>query len=371
VPRRVFIHVGCPKTGTSYLQSILRHNQGRLCEHGLLTPLNDAHHYALSLQVREVPRYAGNEELQRRVGRLRAAVRDFGGDVLLTHELLAPATAQQAEALLESLAPAEVHVVITARDLARQIPAEWQQHIKSGYTGSLPEFVAQVQAHKGAGRWFWSVQDVSDIARRWAGSLRPQRVHVVTVPPRGRDPEILWDRFAGVLGIPVGLCRVEDTRGNESLGVVEVELLRRANRIRRELGEPADRATLKRLALGMLGGRAGARRFGYDPRLHPWVVETGAGLVAALRGCDYHIAGNLDDLLPARVPEIGADPADVAESDLLDASIDALMDAAAQLCAADAERAELRRLLGDAELESVTNWERARSEARPAVRRTG
>ena len=52
------------------------------------------------------------------------------GDSIVSHELFAPATAEQAARAIAKLDFAEVHVVVTARDLARQIPAEWQEHLK-------------------------------------------------------------------------------------------------------------------------------------------------------------------------------------------------------------------------------------------------
>ena len=46
--RRVLLHVGCPKTGTSYLQDVLFRNQEVLREHDILYPAHrfDAHFLA-------------------------------------------------------------------------------------------------------------------------------------------------------------------------------------------------------------------------------------------------------------------------------------------------------------------------------------
>jgi hypothetical protein len=37
-PKRVLLHVGTPKTGTSYLQDVLFRNRELLREHGILYP---------------------------------------------------------------------------------------------------------------------------------------------------------------------------------------------------------------------------------------------------------------------------------------------------------------------------------------------
>ena len=46
--KRVLLHVGTPKTGTSYLQDVLFRNRELLCEHGILYPADrfDAHFLA-------------------------------------------------------------------------------------------------------------------------------------------------------------------------------------------------------------------------------------------------------------------------------------------------------------------------------------
>src|SRR5205085_9805439 len=63
----------------------------------------------------------------------------------------------------------------------------------------------------------------------WTSLLPPEQVHVITVPPRGSAPDLLWKRFADVVGIDPAVADTERARSNESLGLAEVELLRRLN----------------------------------------------------------------------------------------------------------------------------------------------
>ena len=53
----------------------------------------------------------------------------------------------------------EVHPIITARDLARQVPAEWQQSIKHGRTHTLREFYDLIRAEDPS-VMFWRAQDL-------------------------------------------------------------------------------------------------------------------------------------------------------------------------------------------------------------------
>ena len=46
-------------------------------------------------------------------------------------------TARQADRAVRSLFPAEVHVVLTVRDFATLLPAEWQEKVKCRGTAAV------------------------------------------------------------------------------------------------------------------------------------------------------------------------------------------------------------------------------------------
>ncbi len=70
--------------------------------------------------------------------RLAGEVRGWHGDTaIISHEILATASRSQVGRALESLGHqprtpggVEVHLVLSVRDLVRQIPAEWQENVK-------------------------------------------------------------------------------------------------------------------------------------------------------------------------------------------------------------------------------------------------
>ena len=73
------------------------------------------------------------------------------------------------------------------------------------------------------------MHDPLDVLDRWGAGLPPERVHVVTVPPAGTDPGLLWERFAGLVGIDPDTVDTTVARANPSLGAEEVTFLRRVN----------------------------------------------------------------------------------------------------------------------------------------------
>ena len=52
------------------------------------------------------------------------------GTALVSEELLCGSPPEHIERVLESLAPVPVHVILAARDIGRQVPAEWQQSLR-------------------------------------------------------------------------------------------------------------------------------------------------------------------------------------------------------------------------------------------------
>ncbi|MFD2395792.1 hypothetical protein ACFSVJ_01075 [Prauserella oleivorans] len=68
---------------------------------------------------------------------------------MISSELLAPASPEEAAQVLSAFGFAEVHVVCTARDLARQIPSVWQENVKTRQSTSFAELLASLRG----GNW--------------------------------------------------------------------------------------------------------------------------------------------------------------------------------------------------------------------------
>ena len=113
--RRVYLHIGLPKTGTTYLQTAMWHNRPLLRERGFLYPgRSRMEHYRASQEVRGVPparlgAHAG--AWQRLLDELAA----WPDDGLVSHEFFSMASAHQAGLAVAALQPAEVVVVATVR----------------------------------------------------------------------------------------------------------------------------------------------------------------------------------------------------------------------------------------------------------------
>ncbi len=94
--RRVFVHIGLPKTGTSYLQAIVWPHRDALRAAGLLLPGRERRdHLWASLVVREDPHVARrNPRAPEAWDVLRREIAAWDGDALISHEFFCSATTE-------------------------------------------------------------------------------------------------------------------------------------------------------------------------------------------------------------------------------------------------------------------------------------
>lgn len=327
---RVYIHVGLPKTGTSYVQKSLLASKALLSEAGVLVPGNDAQFQRRAvwdllgrrLQGVEHPDVPGAWQA------LVASVSEGQGDrAVLSEELLVHAGARVAQRVVRDLAPAEVHIVVTVRDLARVLASMWQQQMAKRRTWPWPVFVAAVgdpkQGPATAGVAFWLRYDLRRTLATWAGAVPAHRIHVVVVPGSGSAPSLLLERFAVAADLDPALLTAPDRLANTSVGMVGAELLRRVNLgLGQRLNErqylhvvQVIKHELRRHAGGPIPLPGEARR---------WVNEASTAVITMLRDGPYDVVGDLDDLLPATASDADAESAPVSDRQLADVAIAAL-----------------------------------------------
>jgi hypothetical protein len=332
---RVFVHVGEPKTGTTFIQQVMWTNKAELLDAGLLLPgPRPMAHWRAAQDLREVPQIPNDP-----VGPNKGAWDKLVRQVLkapkigvISHELLAAADREQAERGIRSLAEAEVHVVLSVRDFASLLPAEWQETVKHRNTREWEDWLADVidvesVAQNRREYWFWRVHDTLEVLRTWTTLVPPERVHVITVPPRGSAPDLLWKRFATVVGIDPAVADTGRARSNASLGLAEVELLRRLNGVMSEElpGWFYMRNVKDALAHGALAARPSSLgRLELPPEREKWAREHAESVVAELRTSGYDIVGDLAELIPAPLTGVAARPKDARPDEMLASALVAI-----------------------------------------------
>lgn len=297
---RIFLHVATPKSGTSYLQALLWQNVDLLRRRNLLLPATFETHYGAAKSVTQrINMRRTDIDVASAWETLARESNTWGGDVLICHELFAPATNQQAGQAKDRLRSEELHLVITARALHKQLPSAWQQGVRGGMQLTLEEFGRQVRDQRGRGRWFWSVQDVLAIAGRWGAGIPPERVHIVTVPPDAADPTTLWNRYASVLDLePTGyVTDVPVPSQNLSLGRVECELLRRIHLQRdSRFPDPKHSGWTRGVLVDEILAQSSGAPLALPAEARTWLNERTDVMVRAIEQRGYDVVGDLADL---------------------------------------------------------------------------
>ena len=328
--RRVVLHVGLPKTGTTYLQALLARHRDALREDGVLYPLVRPQAMFLgAVEVRGSREKFGlaADDVAGAWAALCERVLSHDGPLVISHEILGGAEPDEIAAALRPLAGLEVDVVVTARDRGRQTTAHWQEEVKLGDARSFAEFEREQyradQPTPGPRPHFWHAQDYAAAMRRWSTAVPATHVHLVTCPPPGAPADVLWRRFAGACGIADGVVDPAAVPpANTSLSSESIALVRAVNR---ELGgrlTPREHARYVKRELAE--GRLAARR-GTPPRapasLADVLVPAATAWRRDLEAAGYPVHGELADLEPVLgapgdphpddVPDGVPDPAEV------------------------------------------------------------
>ncbi len=314
-PTEVFLHIGTMKSGTSYLQSVLKRNRRALADAGMLTPRY------LVLAISDILERAGKtlrKDFQGQWSRVVTEIDNWPGQAAVaSQEFLCSVSQLEAQRIVGTLPNHKFTVIITARDLARVIPSHWQTSVKGSKIWSFAEYVPIVldggssRPERRTSSAFWRHHDVQRAIDVWASAVGVENIVLITVPPSGAPSDLLWRRFAEVIGVdPDGYDYEPDAKSNVSLDYAETEMLRAVNSsVRRRLSPLEYRDLVNRYIANRLLRTAPSNEGKFDrPRLgpdnHARVAARAEQMVADIKNSGVRVVGDLDELL---VPPFAGD----------------------------------------------------------------
>ncbi|HEY3528482.1 MAG TPA: hypothetical protein VGK78_04985 [Nocardioides sp.] len=321
--RRVIVHIGLMKSGTTFIQGRLGANRERLGAQGVLFPGPHWRRHVNAVQdlMRHQARTPGSWES------LTQEVNAYDGTAVISMEYLVMARERAIDIIARAFRDAELRIVVGARDLGRTVPAMWQEAVKNRSTLTFAEYLDGIRDGAENGQRFWRQQHAGRIVTRWAKRLGPERVYVVTLPPPDAPGDVLWHRFCEVAGIRDDSSWDEPPRTNESLGVASALVMRRLNERTEDLEVRDYKLRVKAVGKHLLPSHRSAE----DPigfRVPDWLREEAARIRSQISGSGVHVVGDLDDLTPLDVP--GVDPGTVDAEAELEAALVALEGAVRQ-----------------------------------------
>lgn len=327
VAKRVVLHIGAMKSGTSFIQNVLHNNRDLLKEHGILFACDRWREQVLA--VRElIERGAEDQEPITPDGpwqHLVDVVNEWPETAIISMEFLAPRLRPKIEIIKKAFAGADLQVVLTARDLARSLPAMWTESTQNRGVRTWDEFLDSVRTKdmdRKPGRWFWKHQNISGIARRWSEAVGRDHFTLITVPPKGAPPTVLWERFAGVAGIPEGLCDLE-VRSNPGIDAASALVLRALNQ--RLAEDELSRQDYEWIVKNSLAKKGLVQRgretlpLGMNER---WVRRRSRQEQRRLRELDLRVVGDVEELESKPVP--GVHTKKVTAEQQLEAALDGM-----------------------------------------------
>lgn len=309
--RRLTLHIGAMKSGTSFIQNVLVKNRSMLADSQRLLFPGRVWRMQVSAVLDLVDRGGLRQPPLRPDGpwhRLASEVHDWPGDALISMEFLGPRRRRKIKIILDTYSDFDVHVVVTGRDLGRTIPAMWQESVQNGGTSTWPDYLESVRDRDGGagpGQVFWKQQGLAQMSQRWSSQVGRDRFRLVTVPPPGGPSSLLWDRFCRAAGFDGSRCDL-DVRSNPSIGAPSALVMRALNEELR--ADPLPRAAYQSVVKHLLAKRGLASR--EEPRLGldaDWVYELGAREISDLAALDLPLIGDLADLTPVPVAGVHTD----------------------------------------------------------------
>ncbi|MGH3358210.1 MAG: hypothetical protein ACRDO7_05370 [Nocardioidaceae bacterium] len=303
----IYLHIGAMKTGTTHLQELLTANADALRSSGYLFPLTRGR-YSQTLAARDVLNMSGDavtlEKARGEWGRTSELMMNFEGEAsVFSMEFLSFARRRAAGRIVKSLEGAEVHGILTVRDAASAIPAQWQQAMQSQRTTSWNDFVEQIMADppdydSWGAKTFRRAQDIPRMLRAWLPHIPPERFTVVTLPRPGSPRSLLWERFASTIGIDPQTASKPAPKSNESIGAASAELMRRVNEQLDDIRISDYRGTMRHtLSIKILSDRASTEgKAPTNAAFRAFAAGVNERTRAAIESSGVRVVGDLDDL---------------------------------------------------------------------------
>ena len=306
--QRLYFHVGLPKSGSTYLQTVLSSHRSELREAGHVYPYvrqEGMFHAAVEMAGNPSRWGLDPDDIQGTFAHLLRRGRRLGGTVLISHEIFGSATRVQIAHMAPLLEDFDVHLVVTARDLGRTATAEWQEQVKNGNPRSFEAFIGDLLSRLPEDlsdtKAFWRTQNLLNVLDRWQTLVTAERIHVVTCPRSGTAPDLLWRRFAGAVELDPDVVDLTTIPvRNESLGTAQIAFLRRVvAALDGRLAQPWFSRVAKRwFAQTLLGGVDGSAKPVTPVAVAERLAAVSATWIEAIRAGGFPVHGDLDELLP-------------------------------------------------------------------------
>jgi hypothetical protein len=298
--RTYYLHIGAPKCGSSYLQSLLWRNRDALMRDGVYVPgRSQTDHFHAGTDFRGQPYVTQADDGPWRGAWDRLvddAERSGFRKIVISSEFLASAESDAIAPRLERLADDDVQLVYAVREFAGLLGSVWQQTVRTSPAAPWPEWLARLAVNSGTD-WVWTRHNFTRVLDGWT-ARGVGRFHVLVLPRPGGPPGELWRRFGSIVGWRARTT-IGASRGNESLGYAQAEVLRRLQALLVEVQPREHRARITKNLIGdgTLAPMERVDRLVIPEQLRSWVEAESERQREAIASSSARVVGDLDELL--------------------------------------------------------------------------
>jgi len=235
--KKLIIHPGFHKTGTTALQQALNEVRAEMLEADFNYPriAGNAHHRAARSVIEKTwgwKNRGGKSADAIEWKKLERKLSSNDGTAIISSEFFSEADQNQLANLTRRLDGVEVEVIFTWRPLPFMLASSYQQYLKYGLKKSYSEWLDSIFEVPGEAKFtpsFWKRNLHGDVVARWAETFGAENVSLIAVDES--NPGYLYETFAELAGIPKGILREPaHLEMNRSLTFTEAALLLEINR---------------------------------------------------------------------------------------------------------------------------------------------
>lgn len=235
--KRLVIHPGFHKSGTTALQEAFAANREQLSKLDIFYPSigTKAHHrvaWALTQRPWGWNKRGGQRTPEkfwdRMVDRLGASNLQTA---LLSSEFFSEIDGEKIRKIRSDIKGRDVNILFTLRPLAKLLPSSYQQYLKYGITVQYEDWLHAILDKPGESKvspTFWKRHSHDKVIARWVDVFGASKVTVLIV--NEAQPTFLFDEINKYLELPPGTLKAENSGSNRSLTMEEIALLLELNR---------------------------------------------------------------------------------------------------------------------------------------------
>lgn len=235
--KRLIIHPGFHKSGTTALQESFALNRALLRENGILYPhIGTKAHHRVAWALTQRPwgwNKRGGERTppkvwEKMVDRIKGAKEET---VILSSEFFSELDGEKIRKIRSEIKGRDIQILFTLRPLAKLLPSSYQQYLKYGITIEYEDWLHAILDKPGESKvspTFWKRHSHGKVVARWVDIFGKSNVTLLIVNEAA--PTFLFDEINALLNLPKSTINAAPSGSNRSLTMEEISLLLEINR---------------------------------------------------------------------------------------------------------------------------------------------